>query len=98
VWFQGDWCESTGSALLNCIPIGFIHSPWNLKMDEVTYLKEKKAALEMQIYEKMRTATQLVRELEEAKLQQRELRLKILSASVTRIVTSEGIPPKRFWT
>jgi hypothetical protein len=52
----------------------------------------------MQIYEKMRTATQLVRELEEAKLQQQELRLKILSASVTRIVTSEGIPPKRFWT
>lgn len=67
-------------------------------MDEVTYLKEKKAALEMQIFEKMRTASQLVRELEEAKLHERELRLKILSASVNRIVTSEGIQPKRFWS
>lgn len=67
-------------------------------MDEVTYLKDQKAALEMQIFEKMRTASQLVRELEEARLHERELRLKILSANVNRIVTSDGIPPKRFWT
>lgn len=67
-------------------------------MDEVTYLKEQKAALEMQIFEKMRTAYQLVRELEEAKLHEKVLRIKILQASASSSESPNGISPMRFWT
>jgi hypothetical protein len=66
-------------------------------MDELTTLKQQKIQLEEKIHEKMRTAFQIARELEEDKLQQQVLQEKILSASVNRIASSKGLEPKRFW-
>jgi hypothetical protein len=66
-------------------------------MDELTNLKQQKLELEEKIHEKMRTAFQIVRELEEDKLQQQVLHKKILSTTVNHIASSEGLIPKRFW-
>jgi hypothetical protein len=66
-------------------------------MDELTTLKQKKIQLEEKIHEKMRTAFQIARELEEDKFQQQVLQEKIFSASVNRIASTDGLEPKRFW-
>lgn len=67
-------------------------------MDSLSQLKEQKAELDMQILEKMQAAARFVRELEQAKVQQQTLRLKILSSYDNNRLRPGLVGPKRFWT